>query len=126
MAERDTDLLNFLESSRYYLYFNSGVEDGLWGVLNEKNELRSTGRTARDALDIARDKWITDTLAGIAPAAEAEAPPATSDILVCETCQGFGECMQTVCYGGPPVEETRPCPDCGGKGEIHTVNGRHL
>lgn len=127
--ERDTDLLNFLESSRYYLYFNSSVEDGLWGVLNEKNELRSTGRTVRDALDLARDKWINETLDGTmgSPVVrEQPAPPAALDTLVCETCQGKGECMQMVCHGGPPVEENRPCPDCDGIGEIHFVNGRPL
>ena len=36
---------------------------------------------------------------------------------LCETCQGEGEGMTMVCYGGPPIEEMRPCPDCDGTGK---------
>lgn len=30
----------------------------------------------------------------------------------CDTCEDTGECMQMVCYGGPPVERMGECPDC--------------
>jgi DnaJ-class molecular chaperone len=35
---------------------------------------------------------------------------------LCETCQGEGEGMMMVCYGGPPIETIGPCPDCDGTG----------
>ena len=31
----------------------------------------------------------------------------------CDTCKDTGEHMGTVCYGGPPIETTVYCIDCG-------------
>ena len=32
----------------------------------------------------------------------------------CETCNGTGEVIEMVCYGGPPIERRYYCPDCDG------------
>ena len=31
---------------------------------------------------------------------------------LCETCGDLGEVMEMVCYGGPPHEIWKYCPDC--------------
>ena len=39
----------------------------------------------------------------------------------CETCEGTGQCMSMVCYGGPPLEVMDTCPDCDGTGEVEVA-----
>lgn len=38
----------------------------------------------------------------------------------CKTCDGSGETMTMVCYGGMPFEKKELCPDCNGSGMIET------
>ena len=40
------------------------------------------------------------------------------DSLECPECGGYGECMEMVCYGGPPVEKHYTCEYCQGEGVV--------
>ena len=40
----------------------------------------------------------------------------------CYECRGTGEVMHVECYGGPPIELLRICPECDGTGYVACQN----
>ena len=38
--------------------------------------------------------------------------PAAEVVPHCDTCDGTGEVVMMVCYGGKPTETVGDCPDC--------------
>lgn len=56
-------LLDFLESHEYSTYFNSAIESGMWGVVDQNLRTIAVGHTVRQATrraqDVANNRTVT-------------------------------------------------------------------